>query len=105
MAEERDKHLCAYNDHGVMCTRKGTMSATTLGDGPWYCRQHAWVFLHDRNLKELEPKPKTKEQVQKEAKEFCESKGLHTRAQMIAWLKTQPLGRMVVSRMREPGED
>jgi len=39
---------CPYNDHGVRCGAYGTLSPSTNGSGPWYCRDHAWVFLNDR---------------------------------------------------------
>ena len=50
--------LCQYNDHGVTCPHVGVLSPSTLGTGPWYCRDHAWVFLHDRSS----PKPEAREQ-------------------------------------------
>ena len=96
---------CSYNDHGTRCDRRGTISSTTQGDGPWYCRQHAWVILHDRRDKEPEPKDKALDQLQLEAKAFCSSKGLETREQMIAWMRETRLGKVVLSQMREPGED
>lgn len=33
---------CPWNDHGLICGRIGSMSDSTLGDGPWYCSQHYW---------------------------------------------------------------
>ncbi len=44
--------ICAYDDHGVKCKHYGTLSPSTTGSGPWYCRDHAWVFLYDRKQPE-----------------------------------------------------
>jgi hypothetical protein len=38
---------CAYNDYGQRCGNAGSLSPSTNGSGPWYCRDHAHVFLHD----------------------------------------------------------
>ena len=43
---------CDYHDHGIGCNSIGTLSPGTLGQGPWYCRNHAWVFLHDGHKSE-----------------------------------------------------
>ena len=39
---------CQYDDHGVQCQARGSIAPTTTGVGPWYCRNHAWVILHDK---------------------------------------------------------
>ena len=31
---------CAFNDYGIRCEAKGTVSPSTTGSGPWYCRLH-----------------------------------------------------------------
>lgn len=31
---------CNFNDHGARCERYGTLSPSTNGHGPWYCRDH-----------------------------------------------------------------
>jgi hypothetical protein len=31
---------CKYNDHGERCQYQGTLSPSTNGHGPWYCRRH-----------------------------------------------------------------
>jgi len=38
---------CPFNDHGARCGARGTISQSTNGLGPWYCRDHAWVILGD----------------------------------------------------------
>ncbi len=46
---------CAYNDHGIRCTKRGSISSGTLGGGAWYCSAHAWVILHDKQEAKLTP--------------------------------------------------
>jgi hypothetical protein len=31
---------CRWEDYGIRCNERGTVSAATTGDGPWYCRTH-----------------------------------------------------------------
>ena len=31
---------CAWTDHGLRCASDGTISDSTVGGGPWYCRRH-----------------------------------------------------------------
>lgn len=31
---------CAFNDYGARCEHYGTLSPSTNGKGPWYCRTH-----------------------------------------------------------------
>lgn len=31
---------CAWTDHGSRCSHEGTISDSTVGGGPWYCRRH-----------------------------------------------------------------
>ncbi len=47
--------VCAYNDHGIRCTKRGSISSGTLGGGAWYCSAHAWVILHDKQEPKLTP--------------------------------------------------
>ena len=35
---------CLWNDHGVVCGERGSMSEGTLGYGPWYCSKHFWML-------------------------------------------------------------
>lgn len=32
--------MCAWNDHGTQCGCRGVASTSTVGGGPWYCREH-----------------------------------------------------------------
>lgn len=86
---------CAYNDHGVRCDRRGIIASNTNGTGPWYCRQHAWVILHDKRDKEPEPEAKSLTEVQTEARDYCKQHGLNTRQQMLVFIKqnTAKIGR------------
>lgn len=36
--------MCSWNDHGQACGYHGVMSSSTVGGGPWYCREH-WARL------------------------------------------------------------
>lgn len=36
--------LCQWNDHGVRCRVRGSISPSTDGSGPWYCSEH-WKAL------------------------------------------------------------
>ena len=38
---------CHFNEFGRLCERPGTISPSTHGGGPWYCRKHAHVAFHD----------------------------------------------------------
>ena len=31
---------CRWEDYGIRCNERGTVSDATTGDGPWYCRTH-----------------------------------------------------------------
>ena len=31
---------CPWDDYGIRCNERGTISDATTGDGPWYCRTH-----------------------------------------------------------------
>ena len=31
---------CPWEDYGMRCNERGTVSDATTGDGPWYCRTH-----------------------------------------------------------------
>lgn len=31
---------CSWTDHGSRCSHDGTISESTVGGGPWYCRRH-----------------------------------------------------------------
>ncbi len=33
---------CPWNEHGNTCGKPGSLSDTTLGNGPWYCPDHYW---------------------------------------------------------------
>jgi len=41
---------CPFNDHGRVCGKRGSLSDSTLGGGPWYCPEHFWL-LKGRPLK------------------------------------------------------
>jgi hypothetical protein len=43
---------CAFNDHGLICQARGTISHSTSGTGPWFCSAHAWVILHDQQARQ-----------------------------------------------------
>ncbi len=89
---------CAYNDHGITCTSRGTISAGTLGGGAWYCRQHAWVILNDPGpIKQ--PKRDT---VQADAAAYCAANGLTTVDQMREFCKRKAKS---IGKLREPGAD
>lgn len=36
---------CAWNDHGIVCDRRGSVSDALNGRGPWYCSNHYWHGL------------------------------------------------------------
>jgi hypothetical protein len=36
----KDRMRCCWESNGEQCHYPGTLSRTTLGDGPWYCRWH-----------------------------------------------------------------
>lgn len=37
-----DTHDCAYQEHQLRCRFPGAISEGTTGQGPFYCRIHAW---------------------------------------------------------------
>ena len=43
--KESQDRTCAWNDHGLPCHLIGHLSQTTLGSGPWYCRDHFAMLM------------------------------------------------------------
>jgi hypothetical protein len=96
-----NEHLCAYNDHGMLCNSAGTLSLTTLGGGPWYCREH-----FSRMMGWDQPKPvhnRSLVHIQQEAAKYCAERGLHTVEQMREFVATSLKFGRVLS--REPGQE
>lgn len=93
---------CAFNDYGARCERLGILSGTQQGDGPWYCREHAWVVLHDNRNKSRAYKGPD---IQAEAAKFCAERGLDTVEKMRTWVKANSgkMGKLLIT--REPGQD
>ena len=40
--EDRQNSQCNWNDFGLRCEAPGSISTSTDGSGPWYCRKHFW---------------------------------------------------------------
>ncbi len=75
---------CVFNDHGDQCWRRGSLSPNTNGSGPWYCSDHAWVFLGgepDHRKRSAEP------DIAAEAAKYCGELGLDTVEKMKAFVK------------------
>jgi hypothetical protein len=103
---------CAFNDHGMLCDRMGTLSPSTKGDGPWYCRKHAHMVLHDGEdhaeppNPEREPMSVVDERVNKIVPRLQgESEhdwSMRCREFVLAYVKRTAAQQY---RQREPGED
>ena len=37
---DRADGQCAWEDYGIRCSERGSISDATTGDGPWWCRTH-----------------------------------------------------------------
>lgn len=42
---EAGPSLCAWNDQGELCRDRGSLSHSTTGSGPWYCREHYYRLM------------------------------------------------------------
>lgn len=45
---DRNANRCAWNANGERCRYPGTLSHSTLGQGPWYCAGHSRCTEHGR---------------------------------------------------------
>lgn len=43
VAANPTSHLeCPWNDHGIICGKRGSLSDSLNGAGPWFCVEHYW---------------------------------------------------------------
>lgn len=49
--------FCPWNDHGRTCGKRGSVSETTNGTGPWYCSEHFWKMKGMTDRTQATPMP------------------------------------------------
>ena len=74
---------CPFNDHGKVCGKRGSVSDSVLGAGPWYCSEHYWQLKGRIMHAERTPMPS---ELREKLKHWTAAYGLPPRA-------------------REPGDD
>lgn len=80
---------CEFSYMGEKCGKVGIVSPGTLGSGPWYCREHAWVSIGGQDRKPDQLPDTSVKTLQANARESCGRKGLDTVAQMRAWFRNE----------------
>ena len=74
-----EKLRCPWNDFGSVCGKRGSLTDSTLGEGPWYCPEHWWKL---KGRQHVESERKTPAQLEVEslcdAKNYCYDHGLDT---------------------------
>lgn len=126
-SEKQVDHQCAYEIGGERCRYPGTMSLSTLGEGPWFCRWHFQcespvmgekVLQDSRSYRQLDVKgyrnpeadiaaQKAVADANRSAAKFCRERGLETRQQMLEFMQARSVmgSKIAVNQAREPGED
>lgn len=113
MLPTTDKSQCCYESSGERCRYPGTMSLTTLGEGPWFCRWHFGcesglfgerIVIESRNYRPLDARgyrhpdvervtASAMHEAQESAARYCRANGLRTRQQMLDFVRTRTAGR------------
>jgi hypothetical protein len=85
---------CPWNDHGLICGKRGSISESTLGYGPWYCSEHYW------RLKGWPIKPNDKLAISYRARRYAELGKDYEPPKL-----PDPIKLPARLRQREPGDD
>jgi hypothetical protein len=95
--QEGPDHFCRWNDHGHICGKRGSLSDSIGGGGPWYCSEHYWA-LKGRRVTPVVEKPAAQLDAEclTEARNFCYDHGLDTTEKQRAYIreKTPEIGRV-----------